>query len=245
MRRNARWLLLALVLALVQLGTLCEDPRKNTGLPVSSSPIAVSHDGASVWVVNPDSDTVGKIDTASATLIDEIPVGDNPRTLTHHPGLRWVYVANQGSDSISRINISSGKTKDLDLPHGSAPYGVALTPDSETLLVTLERTHQLAFVDPRTLKVEDVISVPKTPRGIAVTAAGDYAYLSHFITLEPSNSSVVTEIDIAARAVSRSFELPPDFVTCETDASGQGITNLCSTIVLPPPGSPAEFANTV
>jgi len=34
-------------------------------------------------------------------------------------------------------------------------------------------------------------------------------------------------------------------VTCETDASGQGITNLCSTIVLPPPGSPAEFANTV
>jgi YVTN family beta-propeller protein len=246
-QKRSRWIVVAMALALVQLGIFCEGPAKNTGLPSSSSPIAVSHDGSSVWVVNPDSDSVGRIDTASAALVDEIPVGDNPRTLalTHRPGLRRVYVANQGSDSISRINIPSGKAKDLDLPHGSAPYGVALTPDGETLLVTLERTHQLAFVDPRTLKLLDLISVPQTPRGIAVTAAGDHAYLSHFITLEPENSSVVTEIDIAARAVSRTIELPPDFVTCETDASGQGVTNLCSTILLPPPGAPAELANTV
>lgn len=246
-KMRTRWILVALGLAVLQLGLLCQDPRKNTGSPTSSSPIAVSHDGSTVWVVNPDSDTVAKIDAASATLIAEIPVGDNPRTLalTHHPGLRRVYVANQGSDSVSRINIFSGKAKDLALPYGSAPYGVALTPDSNTLLVTLERTNQLAFVDPRTLMVEDVISVPRTPRGIAITAEGDYAYLSHFITFEPSNSSVVTEIDLAARTVSRTIELPPDFVTCETDASGQGITNLCSTIVLPPPGSPADLANTV
>ena len=132
--------------------------------------------------VNPDSDTVGRIDTASGSLIDEIPVGDNPRTLTltHHPGLRRVYVANQGSDSISRINIASGKAKDLDLPHGSAPYGVALTPDSETLLVTLERTHQLAFVDPRTLMVEDVI-----PGRVAVVCCRNSAMVIH----RPSRSA--------------------------------------------------------
>ena len=131
MKKNSRWLVVVLGLVVVQLGLRCEDPRKNTGLPGSSSPIAVSHDGSSVWVVNPDSDTVGKIDTASATLIDEIPVGDNPRTLTlsHHTGLLRVYVANQDSDSISRINVFSGTTKDLPLPRGSAPYGVALTPE--------------------------------------------------------------------------------------------------------------------
>lgn len=244
--RGRRWLLV-LGLAWLQFGFLCEDPRKNTGLPGSSSPIALSQDGSTVWVVNPDSDTVGKIDTASATLVDEIDVGGNPRTLTltHHPGLRRVYVANQDSDSISRINIDSGKDKQLDLPHGSAPYGVALTPDSNTLLVTLERTHQLAFVDPRTLQIQQLIPVPRTPRGIAVNASGDRAYLSHFITYEPSNSSILTEIDIAGRAVSRTIELPPDFVTCETDASGPGVTNLCSTITLPPPGAPADLANTV
>ena len=122
-KKRARWLLIALALALVQLGMFCEDPRKNTGLPTSSSPIAVSHDGSTVWVVNPDSNTVGKIDAASGVLVDEIPVGDNPRTLslTHHPGLRRVYVANQDSDSISRINIFSGMAKDLDLPTSRTP----------------------------------------------------------------------------------------------------------------------------
>ena len=246
MLHGSRWALVPLVLALGQLGVICEGPR-NSGAPTASSPIAVGREDASVWVVNPDSDTVGKIDTASSTLIEEVRVGDNPRTLAlmPPPGRPWAYVANQGSDSISRINIESGKTKDLDLPRGSAPYGVALTPDGETLLVTLERTHQLAFVDPRTLKVEDIIPVPRTPRGIAVTRAGDYAYLSHFITFEPSNSSLVTEVDLSTRSVSRTIELPPDYETCETDASGQGVTNLCSTIALPPPGSPADIANTV
>lgn len=246
MKKRARWSLVVLVPGLIQLGLICEQPW-NTGLPTSSSPIAVSDDGSTVWVVNPDSDTVAKIDSASATLVDEITVGDNPRTLAlmHHPGLPWVYVANQGSDSISRINIASSKTKDLDLPRGSAPYGVALTPDGKTLLVTLERTHELAFVNPRTLKLEDVISVPRTPRGIAVSAGGDRAYLSHFITFEPSDSSVVTEVDLATRSVTRAIALPPDFVTCETDASGQGVTNLCSTIALPPPGAPADLANTL
>ncbi|HET6416475.1 MAG TPA: beta-propeller fold lactonase family protein, partial [Polyangiales bacterium] len=204
-KNRSRWLPISLALASAQLGLLCES--KVGGLPVSSSPIAVSQDGASLWVVNPDSDTVGKIDTASAALIDEIPVGDNPRTLalTEHPGLHWLFVANQDSDSLSRINTASGKTKDLELPRGSAPYGVALTPDSKLLLVTLERTHQLAFVDPRTLKVEGMIPVSRTPRGIAVTASGDRAYLSHFITFEPSNSSFITEIDIASRTVTRTI----------------------------------------
>jgi YVTN family beta-propeller protein len=247
-KRGWRWLPFLLPgLIWLQFGFLCADPRKDTGLPTSSSPIAVSQDGSTVWVVNPDSDTVGKIDTASAALVDEIEVGDNPRTLalTHHPGLRRVYVANQDSDSISRININSGKAKDLQLPYGSAPYGVALTPDSSVLLVTLERSHQLAFIDPESLRVEQLIQVPATPRGIAVNAAGDRAYLSHFITYEPSNSSLLTEIDIPGRAVLRRIELPPDFVTCETDASGQGVTNLCSTVTLPPPGAPAGVANTV
>ena len=150
---NSRRLTVALCLVAVPVGLSCNEPR-----PTSSSPIVVSDDGSSVWVVNPDSNTVGKIDTASATLIEEVAVGDNPRTLAltrdseapskSHPfwnfpipnkGKRRVFVANQDSDSISRVNIKGhgGKynVKELQLPHGSAPYGVALTPDNKLLLV--------------------------------------------------------------------------------------------------------------
>ncbi len=250
-KRASNWS--ASILCLVALGLLsaCPGPPPVSDLPVSSSPIAVSADGETVWVVNPDSNTVGRIDTASGQLVDEIEVGDNPRTLTlgRFLGLNAVYVANQDSDSVTRIIAGAGlraaSTRSVEFPHGSAPYGVAIPASQSILLVTLERTNQLAFVNQTTLKVEDVISVPPSPRGIAISAAGDRAYLSHFITFEPSNSSTLTEIDIAARQILRTIELPPDFVTCETDASGQGITNLCSTVSLPPPGAAGELANYV
>lgn len=227
---------------------------KHPSMPVSSSPIAIEPDGATVWVVNPDSDTVGRIDTASGQLVGEIEVGDNPRTLAlaPFPGPPMLFVANQGSDSVSRVPTNRGRgrlagraVRSIDFPRGSAPYGVALAGGGPLLLVTLERSDQLAFVDPVTLRVLETIPVPASPRGIAINSAGDRAYLSHFITFEPSNSSTLTEVDLVNRRVLRTVELPPDFETCETDASGQGVTNLCSTVVLPPPGAPAELADTV
>lgn len=251
LENRSRWAVVVMSLALTQVGFRCDIVRPVLNEPTSSSPIAVDHDDSNVWVVNPDSDTIGKINVASGQLVDEISVGDNPRTLalSRYFGHSRVYVANQDSDTVTRFNDSRfwwfRRNKTAHLPRGSAPYGVAITPDGKTLLVTLERTHQLAFVSPSTMKVLEVIDVPRTPRGIAIAGAGDVAYLSHFITFEPLNSSVVTEIDIATRSIVRTIELPPDFETCETDASGQGVTNLCSTIVLPPTGSPPGLANTV
>src|SRR5262245_25832323 len=49
--------------------------------PRHTSPIQITDDGATVWVANPDSDSVGKIATATNTLTGEYPVGDNPRTV--------------------------------------------------------------------------------------------------------------------------------------------------------------------
>lgn len=212
--------------------------------PTQSSPIGVSPDGANIWVVNPDSNTVGRIDASTNTLTDEVAVGDNPRTLALR-GQRHVFVTNQASDSLSRIEVSTGEVRTLDFPYASAPYGVAVSPKGDFVVVTLERTQQVALVDPDSLEVRTTIAVEQTPRGIAISADGQRAYLSHFITFEPSDHAAVSEIDLETATVSRVIELPPDFVTCETDASGQGVTNLCSTIILPPDDAPAELANTV
>src|SRR5262245_56682271 len=67
--------------------------------PRHTSPIQISDDGATVWVANPDSDSVGKIATATNTLTGEYPVGDNPRTIALGGGS--VYVANQGSQDLT------------------------------------------------------------------------------------------------------------------------------------------------
>ena len=51
--------------------------------PRHTSPIQITDDGASIWVANPDSDSVARIATATNTLAGEFPVGDNPRKRHH------------------------------------------------------------------------------------------------------------------------------------------------------------------
>ena len=71
--RARRWSLPILSLVAIGLASSCVDPPAQfAAVPVSSSPIAVSADGSTVWVVNPDSDSVGQIRTATGKLRREI-----------------------------------------------------------------------------------------------------------------------------------------------------------------------------
>ena len=55
------------------------------------------------------------MDTLSKTLIQEIGVGVDPRGVAIAPDGATAYVANQGSDSISMIDIQT-RTRLLDFP---------------------------------------------------------------------------------------------------------------------------------
>src|SRR5262249_25853583 len=75
-------------------------------------------------------------------------------------------------------------------------------------------------------------------RALAVAADG-HVYVTHFITKEPNNDGHVSEVDPAAGTVTRVFAIPPDFASCETVASGQGIANLLSAAAVLPGGGGA------
>src|SRR5262249_54197244 len=49
----------------------------------------------------------------------------------------------------------------------------------------------------------------------------------------------VSEIDPAAGTVRRVLAIAPDFATCETVATGQGIANLLSAVAIAPAGDPS------
>lgn len=79
------------------------------------------------------------------------------------------------------------------------------------------------------------------PRTVLVSGDDTRVYVSHFVTAEPSNDAHVSEIDATANALTsrRYLSIPPDRRTCETQNSGQGVTNLVGALGLTPPGSPA------
>src|SRR5262245_20069916 len=112
--------------------------------PVAAGPIAVAPDG-SVWVVNPDSDTIAKIDPATNTVTGEFPVPDYPRTLAANGS--YVYVASQHGDAVTRLAPGGTPAGSADLGAGCGPYGVALSAAGDRVYVTCQSTSELRVLD--------------------------------------------------------------------------------------------------
>ena len=69
--------------------------------------IAVSPDGTKVYVTNLGNNKVSVIDTATNTVITNVPVGSIPIGVAVTPDGSKVYVANQNSNNVSVINTTT------------------------------------------------------------------------------------------------------------------------------------------
>ena len=145
--------------------------------PASSGPIQLSADDKTLWVVNPDANTVTatRVDGDQKTLIAEIPVGAEPRNLALSPDGKRVFVANAGSTTLTVIDATQNPPKPLGtLAVGTEPYGLAFTPNGTKLYVANARSNSVSVVDPVALRVVKTITgVGQEPRGIAITNNGD------------------------------------------------------------------------
>jgi cytochrome c peroxidase len=70
------------------------------------------------------------------------------------------------------------ETARVDLPADA--WGLAVTADEKTALISSAWTHQISAVDLTTMKKRWSVPVAREPRGVAITAAGT-AYISHLV----------------------------------------------------------------
>ena len=204
--------------------------------PTASAPI-VYHDTQDwVWTVNPDNDSVTKIDGNSLLKLAEYSVGDHPRTLALAAN-GDVWVVNQDDATVTVLNPTSGSVSNtIVLPYGSAPYGIAFAPDASSAYITLEATGQLVEIDALTRAILRTVAVGPWPRGIAVTADGLRILVTRFIS--PNTNGVVTEVDATTLTVSDSIALAKDLGPDASNA-GRGLPNYISAISISPDGTRA------
>lgn len=166
--------------------------------PVS---VAVSPDGASVWVANSgspaDSGSISIIDTDTDAVVGEITEGlRNPAGIAFAPDGTQTYVSNQAAgtlsviDTAARVNVAS-----VDLgPAGSYPTGVAVTPDGGRVYVAGNASGTVLSVDPAARRLASVpIRLPSwgMPYGVALTPDGSKLYVT------ASGSDEVSVVDTA------------------------------------------------
>jgi YVTN family beta-propeller protein len=163
---------------------------------VRSSPIAITNDGATIVVVNPDSASVSLIDALSHRLIGEVPLGGTPQTVTTDSARAYV-VTREGVAMV--IDLSSQRV--VARAHLCTEcFGVVLL-DGQ-LYVTDSGSSRVVVADANTLQVVSTIATQELPRGLA--SAGADLYVSHF------RSGRVSVIDRGAAQVAHLISTGPD-----------------------------------
>jgi YVTN family beta-propeller protein len=130
-----------------------------------------------------------------------------------------VYVANYENDSISAVDTVSMTTIG-ELPVSRGPVALALAPQGK-LWVLHRDAHAIAIVDTATFSVSSEVMLPyaSQPMGLALSPAGDVAYVSlmavgKLLKLDVATGAVLGEVAIgSARGVSVSADGTQVYVT--------------------------------
>jgi YVTN family beta-propeller protein len=81
-----------------------------------------------------------------------------------------VFVTNQGSGTVSTIDVKTRTKHPTDIPVGANPFGVAVTTDGKTALVTHRTSNTVSAIDVKTrTKNPTDIPVGLTPVEVAFT----------------------------------------------------------------------------
>jgi YVTN family beta-propeller protein len=161
--------------------TVSAQPDTPLFLKFASSTIAITPDGATILVVNPDSNSVSLVDTSTLTVIDEIKVGVDPRSVAVAADGQVAYVANQSSGDLSVINLST-RLVTLTSPAGIRPSGVVVSPDGKYVAVADLGDDEVRLFNPATLTELVYIQVADRPSGLAFTPDSRRLLVTHLLS---------------------------------------------------------------
>lgn len=144
--------------------------------------------GSSV-VIDPEtgiasSGTVSVIDLPSRKVVNTIQVQLHPSGMALDTVQHLLYVANANSDLISVIDTRSdkvireiGSKPAQEMPFGSAPNALTLSPDGKTLYVSNGGNNLLAVIDLDTDKIRGLIPTGWYPGPVIMNKAGDTLFV--------------------------------------------------------------------
>ncbi len=188
-----------------------------------SSPVAVDPSGLVVWVANPDSGSVTRLETLTLETL-EIPVGVQPWSLAISPDGQRVYVVDRAAGKLIELDAQANRVM-RRLALGPEPAGIALTPSGRLAYVSLSTSGQVLVVDLERLSVLSHVQVKAWPFAVAVSDNGnsqdddERVYITHLLgaprpgsseASDDSRQAFVSVISVATNALVDGIALLPD-----------------------------------
>jgi len=141
-----------------------------------------------VYVPNSMAGTVDVIDPTTFRVIDHFAVGQIPHHITPAWDLSELYVENEGSSSLTVLDIHTGRpSRTINIPY---PYNLYFTPDGTKAIDVVERLMRIEFRDPHTWKLLRSVPIP-WPGADHLDFSADGSYL----LISTEYSGVVARVD--------------------------------------------------
>lgn len=130
-----------------------------------------------VYVPNSNSNTIYVIDPETMQVIDRFVTGSIPHHVAPAPDLSTLYVDNEGSSSLTQIDIQSGKPV-RTIPV-TFPYNLYFTLDGTRAVVVAERLRRIEFWDIHEWRQLKVVDIPWAGADhLDFTADGKFLFIS-------------------------------------------------------------------
>ncbi len=210
--------------------------------PTNSSPILCDDTSRRVWVVNPDNDSVTSIDADSLQLVLEFPVCDDPRSVAVSSSDE-LWVACHDDDTVRVYATSGTEVASHDTGYGSAPVGLAISPDGDTAFASLHGSGALLRFDTQTRQQTGSLDLGPTPYGLAITGDASRVLVTRFMS--PRNHAEVWEVNASAMTLNRTIVIPKfgGDENFDSTAAGRGVANYLAGITIATSGDTAWVAS--
>jgi YVTN family beta-propeller protein len=211
----------------------------------SSSAMAITGDGQTLLVVNPDSGSLSIVDLGQPPAVTEVPVGADPRTVAVSDDNARAYTANRAGNSVSAVDLATRQVV-AEIPVGARPYGVIASPDGRTLYVSEQGDDRLAILDTVTLAKIGSFPLPDRPSGLAISDDGQALYITHLL------SRTITRLTLPIPKTYLPLIKRPGGIMYRAGVAGGGSSsidlwsssNLVQSIVIAPGGERAYVPHT-
>lgn len=181
---------------------------------------------------------VERTDRGDYVLRSQIPIGNAPRGAVKFTGDGRGYVSNCGGDTISEIDVFTGREV-MRIKVGIAPRGIGLVPGDRFALVSNSGSNTVSVVDLCHRRELAQLAVGRDPRHMAISKDGKRAYVAVW------GSDYVSKLDIQSLT---------DPASTDAQASANKVCEVCRlpvrsgafpySVALDPSGELLLVANT-
>ncbi len=160
---------------------------------------------------------VRRLDLKQNVSVTTIPVGQFPGSLVNTPDMRFVYVANEGSNDVSVVDLSTNTTIKT-IPVGVTPIQVNIRPDGKFVYVVNQDSNNISIIDTSSNTVVSTAAVGVSPNQFAIDPTQRRAYIPN------KGSNSLSIFDLASNSVISTLLLPGSTpAVVNFDALGQKV----------------------